>query len=83
MLVFPSGLFLCSLDYALRFPRSGWQQESVLPVFGSSVELSCFLKWALTLSWLCSGGCGVISMELSEFQRALSSLFPLAGVDLC
>lgn len=46
LLAFPFGLFLCSLDYALRFPRSGWQQESVLPVFGSPVELSCLLKWA-------------------------------------
>lgn len=37
------GLFLCSLDYALRFSRSGWKQESVLPIFESPVGLSCFL----------------------------------------
>lgn len=43
---FPTvGLFLCSLDYALRFSRFSWKQESVVPVLESPVGLSCFLKF--------------------------------------
>lgn len=37
MLAFPFGPLLRSLDYALRFPRSGWQQESVVPILESPV----------------------------------------------
>lgn len=46
VLAFPFGLLLRSLDYALRFPRSDWPQESVVPIFEFPVGLSCFLKWA-------------------------------------
>lgn len=66
LLSFPFGLLLHSLDYALRIPRSGWQQESVVPIFESHVGLSCFLKWASDTKLAVLRRMWVISVGLSE-----------------